>query len=362
METNLTETIFLTTVTFISALIIILFLRRISHFAGLVDKPDARKVHSTPVPLVGGIAIISAMCTGLFFVDKVVLLSREYPMLICGCLFLLLTGVLDDRFSVKPRTRLLIQAFCAAAVAAGGIRITSLYGVLGIEELTVPAQYILTIVVITGVTNAFNLIDGIDGLAGSIALVNLSVLAFLSWQLQQHTLFLLLVSAAGGVLAFLKNNLQTNKIFMGDGGSLSLGFLMVVSGITLLEKEHEQQVDYGADALIIVPALMLLPALDSLRVYAGRMMRGGSPFRADKTHLHHLLLDTGFNHRRAAAFIVVLHLIILATSVALFRSTNFGFAFFVAAGLFLVLCGILSGNSSLFQWSQRLRKMEESGL
>ncbi|MCX6317787.1 MAG: MraY family glycosyltransferase [Bacteroidetes bacterium] len=336
----------------------IALLRKYSRYIGLIDKPGKRKVHQQPVPVVGGIAIITGTIAGLLTTHHANLLLQTLPALAGGCLLLFVTGVSDDRFNIKPRYRLLLQLGCAALVAASGIRITSLFGVLGIDEMNTIGQYILTIVVITGVTNAFNLIDGIDGLAGGLAIINLSLLAVLSYWLQQYVLFVLLITTCGAVFIFLRSNVHPARIFMGDGGSLVLGFLMAVAGILLVKEEQLYVRREDARALVLVPAMLALPVFDSLRVYAGRLLRGGSPFQADKTHLHHLFLGLGFTHRKATMTICGIQVLLILIAMLVFRMMDFQWTMVLMASAYLLICSFLKGYISLQKWTQTIRKME----
>lgn len=362
MKPEMSTAAILALTAFFTAMVCIFLLARLGKYTGLIDKPGLRKVHQQPIPVVGGIAIGLSMIVALQLNGVAEAVLFFSPVLIIASLTLLFTGVVDDRFSIRPGARLLIQFSCAIAVAAGGIRITSLYGILGIGQIPIFAQYALTVIVITGVTNAFNLIDGIDGLAGGLSVINLTVLLWLSWRSQEYVLFYLLVAGMGSVFAFLRSNLNPAKIFMGDGGSLSLGFLMVVTGIYLLEKENQVSNTPVTPSLILVPVLLLLPALDSLRVYAGRIKKGGSPFKADKTHLHHLLLNMGFSHGKSALIIFSIHILLIVLAALIYQMTGFLFSFLAVSFLFLRLCGILAGNTSLLHWSKRIQEMEESGL
>lgn len=341
-------------------LLIIPVLIRYSGRLGLTDKPNHRKVHSTPVPVVGGLSMAVSCILAMLPSRVSVQLLEQYPLLLAGSIILFVTGTLDDRINIKPLYRLMVQFLCAYAIAASGIRISSLYGLFGVYEIGTAAQYLLTVFIITGVTNAFNLVDGIDGLAGGLALINLAVLAALSLLLQQYTMFVLLVAIAASVMAFLKSNIHPARIFMGDGGSLMLGFIMSSAGILLIETSNTIHAIDSSTVMLIVSVILVVPVFDSLRVYAGRIRRGISPFRADKTHLHHHFLVLGLNHRKAAYSIYGIEFALLLLGTFLHRFATISLCMLVVVVFFLFICHLLTVNTGVEKWTRTIRKMEEA--
>lgn len=276
----------------------------------LYDMPNARKEHAQPIPTMGGIAIVAGMMAALFFWFP---FGNQTAQI---CFFLSIAvlfglGILDDMKDLSARYKFIIQVGLAALIALSGIRITSFDGLLGIYELSLSAQYTITILAIVGITNAFNLIDGIDGLAGGIGFMSLITLGlFLSMNGDGNTA-LIAFALAGGMLAFLYFNFNPAKIFMGDTGSLVLGFVTAVLCIRLIQVNEFAVSPVLPHAPVFVLAIVLIPVFDTLRVFAARMWNGKSPFEADKTHIHHLLTNQGFSHGFAAKFICCLHGFIL---------------------------------------------------
>lgn len=342
------------------SLLLIPVLAKLSRKVGLVDKPGHRKIHANPVPLVGGLAIVISTAIALLFSKSGIQLLASQGVLISACLVLFIIGVWDDRNNLKPIYRLFIQCLCSLAVAASGIRLTSLYGMFGIEDLNIYMQYVLTVVIITGVTNAFNLMDGIDGLAGSLALINVIILAALSFILQQHTVFILLIAIAGALIGFLKNNINPAKIFMGDGGSLTLGFLMASVGILLIESTRTVHTININLVVVLVSTILTIPVFDSLRVYISRIQRGKSPFSADKTHLHHLFLIFGFKHKRAALYIIALEIVILVIAMLLGQFATVSMSIISVVGIFLIVCQLLLLNKGVDKWRKVIKEMEST--
>lgn len=345
--------------TLLLALVIIPLLVKYSTRLGLIDKPNHRKVHAKPIPVVGGISIIISTLLALLLSKSASQLFVQYPVLISGSILLFIIGVWDDRKNISAMYRLLLQLLCASAIAASGIRITSLYGFFGVQEIGSFWQYALTIIIITGVTNAFNLMDGIDGLAGGLALINLLALAVICLLLNQYAVFILLVAICGGLLAFLKNNTYPAKIFMGDGGSLMLGFLMSSVGILVIEADKAVQVIKISYVVLIVSAILIIPVFDSLRVYAGRIKRGDSPFTADKTHLHHLFLIMGLNHKKTAFFIYGLEILIIVMGFLLHQFVTISISILFIIALFLFVCRLLQLNSGVDKWLKVITQMEK---
>jgi UDP-GlcNAc:undecaprenyl-phosphate GlcNAc-1-phosphate transferase len=342
------------------ALILIPLLAKISRPLGLIDKPGHRKIHAKPVPLVGGLSIVLSTGMASLLTQSGLALFTTHGVLVSACLVLFAIGVWDDRNNLKPIYRLAVQAVCAWAMAASGIRLTSLYGMFGFEGLNIYWQYGLTIVIITGVTNAFNLMDGIDGLAGGLALINITILSILSILLGQTALFVLLLGIGGALIGFLNYNVSKTKVFMGDGGSLTLGFLMASVGILLIESTrvvHTVNINY---VVLLVSTILIIPVFDSLRVYVSRVQRGNSPFKADKTHLHHLFLIFGVKHKWAALYILGLEVIILVLGFLLGQFTTVSMSIIVVVALFLFVCQLLLLNKGVDKWKRLISEMEST--
>lgn len=272
----------------------------------LYDMPDARKLHASPIPTMGGIAILGGMIMSL------VLWFPFSNQLAQVCFFFSIAvlfglGILDDLKDLSARYKFIIQFGLALLIAISGIRISSFDGLFGIYELPVAAQYTLTIIAIVGITNAFNLIDGIDGLAGGVGFMSLVTLGFFLTMSGDSNTALIAFALAGGILAFLYFNFNPARIFMGDTGSLLLGFVTAVLCVRLLQVNDLVANPALPHAPVFVLGIVLIPVFDTLRVFATRMWKGRSPFVADRTHIHHLLTNQGFSHGFAAKLICFMH-------------------------------------------------------
>ena len=272
----------------------------------LYDMPGVRKEHYQPVPTLGGIAIVAGLMIAMFlwfpFSTQPAQISFFFSIIILFAL-----GIMDDLKDLSAKYKFIVQISLAVLIAVSGIRITSFDGLFGIYELPVTAQYTFTILAIAGITNAFNLIDGIDGLAGGLGFMSLVTLGiFLTLSGDVNTA-LIAFALAGALFAFLFFNFNPAKIFMGDTGSLVLGFVIAVLGIRLMQVNVMMPGPVVVNAPVFVLGIVLIPVFDTIRVFAIRIWKGKSPFEADKTHIHHLLTNAGFNHNFAAKLICFLH-------------------------------------------------------
>jgi UDP-GlcNAc:undecaprenyl-phosphate GlcNAc-1-phosphate transferase len=270
----------------------------------VLDAPAARKVHTRPVPRIGGIA----MALGVFV--TLLYLARHEPGLpayLTGASLLLAMGVWDDRVTLAATPKFLAQLVAAAIVVIwGGVLVHS---VTLAERIELPAwiAYPLSVLFIVGVTNAINLSDGLDGLAGGTTLLCCAATGLLALGSGQSFVAAVAVITAGSLLGFLRYNTYPARIFMGDGGSQWLGFTIATLAIQLTQ-------DATAPFSASLPLLLLgLPVLDTLTVIAQRISEGRSPFAADRSHIHHKLLALGFDHHEA---VIVIYLVQVALFLA----------------------------------------------
>ncbi len=261
---------------------------------GIVDRPGTRKVHAVAIPRIGGIAMAIGVLVAALVIIPID--SRDQYFLIAA---LVLTGfgALDDRFNLDYRIKLLGQVLAVSIVVfAGDVQIHSITlddRVMLPQWLSVP----LTIIFLVGITNAINLADGLDGLAGGTTFLCLGALAILAHSAGQLTSAAMALAFAGAVLGFLRFNTYPASVFMGDAGSQLLGF-----AVGVLSLRATQSGDSAVSAATPV-LLFALPILDTLSVMVQRISEGRSPFSADKNHIHHKLLQLGFDHHEAVMVI-----------------------------------------------------------
>lgn len=273
----------------------------VSHSKHLFAVPNNRNVHKTKIPTLGGLGIfISFIFTYSLFVDLFHI--PTIPFLIPSLLIIFAIGIKDDILVTAPILKLLGQIISAILIVGfGKMVITDFHGFFGITPNYL-AGFILSVFLIISLVNGFNLIDGIDGLAGVIGIITIS--AFSVWFYINGNLGVPLIGAimVGGIIAFLYFNIFTikQKIFMGDTGSLILGFLVAVIAVRFMEFNSLKNSPNLAFTMTSAPAvalgILIIPIVDTIRVFFLRVSKGKSPFTADKNHIHHRILSLGFSH------------------------------------------------------------------
>ena len=310
---------------------------------GLLDTPDERKAHTSPTPTLGGIGIFAGVLIGLLAATYTWLNTngiQELPYLFIAIAILFGIGIMDDLHDFSAKRKFLFQIAAAIIVAWGGIRLEGCYGLFGIFAIPVYAQYALTVLLLVGITNAINLIDGINGLAGGLGFINALVFGLL-FAISENMIYAILAFSLGGsLLGFLRYNFGRARIFMGDTGSLVIGFLQAILGIKLILINNVHW--HGAsipNVCIVVSALYLIPVCDTLRVFGQRMLNRKSPFKADRTHIHHILIDLGLDHRKASmtlyAWAITLNGIAFILAFTEIFPTTFSFVLLVVMPILL---------------------------
>lgn len=303
-------------IAFFTALAVTPVVRKFAIKFKAVDCPNARKVHHNIMPRLGGLAICLAFWVTVLLTQEI---TREIGGLLVGGAIICLVGVWDDFKNVSPKTKLLAQIIAACVVVAAGIRVdfltNPLEGLIGMEFFQHPTiglwifSYPLTVLWIIGITNAVNLIDGLDGLAAgvsSIAALTLGVVSLLEGQGNASVLFFILAASA---LGFLFYNFYPASIFMGDTGSLFLGFNLSTLAIIGLTKST-------TIISLFLPIIILgIPIFDTLFAIFRRFVNGKPIFSPDKEHLHHRLLALGLTHRLTVLTIYGISLLLGASAV-----------------------------------------------
>ena len=313
---------------FFATLLAVALLARAAPALGLTDKPSRRKRHQGEVPIVGGIAIFIALSiAGTLWGNAnqtlITVNGNEalWVFMMCGA-FLVLTGILDDRFQLGVFMRVLSEVMVAIVVIELlDLRVAQLGDIFGVGLIKINPilAYPFTVVAIFGIINAFNMLDGMDGLLGSLVITTL--IMFHLFTGTEPGFVSLAIGAA--LLAFLVSNLNLSpiipKTFLGDAGSKLLGFIVVC----LLLAAASAQVGQGkliqpVTALFIVA----LPLYDMVFTSLRRIIRKGSPFAADRSHIHHLMQDLGFSDRRALVLILGIHLYVTFMGLMLHRANT----------------------------------------
>ncbi|MCW3161019.1 glycosyltransferase family 4 protein [Chryseobacterium oryctis] len=303
---------------------------KISRRKNLMDEPGVRSSHIRKIPNLGGIAVFYSIgiCASVFAYE----LFDLYKFLFASLVILLYIGVMDDIVVMRAYKKLVAQIVVSSLIVIGSdIRIRNLFGILGIYELGYIVSVIFSIITFIILINAFNLIDGIDGLAGGYSIICSALFGVSYYRLGEYNYPLVVLSVViiGAVLAFLYYNLsnyRTNKIFMGDTGSMLLGFLLAFTSICFIDifidkslpgvpRYHLQSVP------AIAVAILILPIVDTLNVICIRLYNKKSPFDADKNHIHHKLLKLDLTHRRSSFYIILYYLFIVLVAYC-FRHIN----------------------------------------
>ena len=308
---------------------------------GAMDAPDARKVHKKPIPRIGGIGIYVAFMVAILAVMGFTELTDDVfhelvGLLVSGTL-IVIVGIIDDYKNLPAKVKLVGQIIAACVLVAFDVRIDFVTDPFGdfifLEYFAVPA----TVFWIVGLTNTVNLIDGLDGLAAGVSAIAAATIFLVAMQQSFLLVAVLTAALAGAAIGFLYYNFNPARIFMGDTGSMFLGFML--AGISVIGA-----VKSAATIALIVPILALgLPILDTTFAIV-RRYRGGVPiFKPDKGHLHHRLLDLGFTQRQAVLLMYVISAL-LGLSAVVLNEVSSGIAILI---VFCVLSAVLLGAKKL---------------
>lgn len=300
-------------VSFVITFLAIPVIIKIAEEKKLFDIPDGRKLHKTPTASLGGVGIFLG-----FFLAALLSISHkinpEFQYFFAAALVVFILGLKDD-IIILSATKKFIGQLTAAAILIhlGDIRITSMHGLFGLQELPEMFSLILSYTTIILIINAFNLIDGVDGLAGMLGLLTTSVFGTYFFAVGMPAYALLSFAMAGSLFAFLIFNYNPAKIFMGDCGSLLLGLTNSILAIKFITVADSPAVALPIESAVAVGiSVLIIPLLDTIRVFSIRIFKGRSPFAPDRNHIHHLLLDKGFNHKYVTFFCVLLNTIFIS--------------------------------------------------
>ena len=295
----------------------------------LYDIPNDRKVHKNATPRLGGISFFPSMLTAFYVIllftplvePNTLPINLWSLIFMIGLLMIYGVGIVDDLVGLNATTKFFFQIITGALFPLAGLYVNNLYGLLGIHEIPYYIGFPLTVFIIVFIDNAINLIDGIDGLAAGLSLLALT--GFLAYFMHHHvfvnTYNIMVAGMMGALVAFGYFNLwgsieQNTKIFMGDSGSLSLGFILSFLAIKCA-MDNPNIWPSRHDAVMVPLTLLFVPVADVVRVTLHRLRHHQPLFLADKNHIHHKLLRTGLSQHQALAFILC-----LAVSYIIFNS------------------------------------------
>jgi UDP-GlcNAc:undecaprenyl-phosphate/decaprenyl-phosphate GlcNAc-1-phosphate transferase len=322
-------------IAFFTTMLLTPIVKKIAIRKNILDTPSERKMHKKPIPHLGGIAIYAGFIVSLLFSVTVlkIPLSPLFGILI-GSSIIVVLGLLDDIFSLKPTYKLLGQIFAAFATYSCGISINFIThpagGIAYLDLLSLP----LTIIWIVGIINTINLIDGSDGLAAGVSAISACVLTFVAFRMGQIPAAVLAIIIFGNCLGFLRYNFSPAQIFMGDTGSMFLGYLLATISIIGVLKTT-------ITLSLVVPLLVLgIPILDTAFTIIRRMKNKQAIFKPDKGHFHHRLLNLGLSHKQVAIYIYICS--ILLGSFAIWISTLSGIQAYIALSFTIFTIATLS--------------------
>lgn len=315
----------------------------------LYDIPDERKVHRNPIPSLGGLGIFAG-----FIIACLIAIpfsgSSEFQYFFAASFVIFFLGLKDDILVISPIKKFIGQVLAAFLIVyKGNVQISSMHGFLGIYELPEMFSLLFTYLTIIVIVNSFNLIDGIDGLAGSLGLMATTVFGLYFLAVQMPGYAVLSFSLAGSLAAFLLFNFQPAKIFMGDTGSMLIGLINAILVIKLINVANVASVPYPLEAAPAIGfAILMIPLLDTLRVFAIRIVHGRSPFSPDRNHIHHLLLDKGLSHRGIALTLVSVNIFFIIAAYA-------GRQLLGCTWMILAICGIFFAGIAVLYYTRRTR-------
>ncbi|MFA5815629.1 MAG: MraY family glycosyltransferase [Bacteroidales bacterium] len=293
---------------------------RISKDKKLVTMPNGRTSHNGAVPTLGGVAIYASIIigAGLFMPNDY---PGEFQYLMPAMIILFFFGMQDDIAGIQPRKKLAGQIISSLIIImAANVRITTLHGLFGIEEIPYAISIVISLIVFIGLINAFNLVDGIDGLASGLGIVISIVFGIWLAMLGAEHYAILSFALAGSLIAFYRYNVfsKNYKLFMGDTGSMFIGFIFATMAVKVLCCPVSPDSYLFMKAFpAVVMSLMIIPISDTLRVMTLRVIKGRVPFFADRTHCHHDLLRLGFSHWQASNILVAANLGLFLMALAL---------------------------------------------
>lgn len=349
----------------ISALFVAIVLPAIVRTAkrmDLYDSHDERKVHKGNVPRLGGVSFVPAILFSLMMVIAAMSIYTpfnikftygsltEVMLTVSGCLILYLVGIVDDIIGVSYKYKFLMQLMAAALICLSGLWIRNLYGIFGIHTISPVVGIPLTIVVIILIINSINLIDGIDGLASGLCIMGTLGYSFIFFY-KGINIYMLVAAAMLGVLSvfYFYNTLGKPgvlKTFMGDTGSLTMGYLLAFFAIKLTTIDSTLFAGHSNGAyLVYAVSVLLIPVMDVFRVFFARVRDGNGPFYPDKRHIHHKFLAMGFSMRQSRYLIFAISLTFFALNMVIFNVLHWNINILILIDAILwIIMNILISN------------------
>ncbi len=352
LDISLLDILLTASVAFIISFLAIPVVLQIAEQKKLYDIPDERKVHAHAVASLGGVGIFGGfLLASLLSIQGY--LNPEFQYFFAAALVIFFLGLKDDIVVLSASKKIIGQIIAASIlIHLGGIRINSMHGLFGFNELPEAFDLALSYLTVIVVINSFNLIDGVDGLAGSLGVLTMLVFGTYFYAIHFQAYALLAFALGGSLVAFLIFNHPPAKIFMGDSGSLMIGLINAIMVIKFINVAGNPAIRVPLDSSVAIGvSILFIPLLDTLRVFSIRIFNGRSPFTPDRNHIHHLLLARGLSHAGVTLTCVAVNIFFI---VLVYTCRSLGSTILLAVILLLGLgaIGILyytrKPNRSLF--------------
>ena len=296
----------------------------------IYDIPNRRKIHKNSIPRLGGVCFLPSMLLAFLigttsynntFEGKQLQISLWSIYFFISLLLIYSAGIIDDLVGIGAKTKFSFQIVASLLLPLAGLYINNMYGFCGLQELSFAVGAPLTIVFIVFIVNAINLIDGIDGLCACVSFIALAGFLYCFMQAGVKPYSMLIASMMGVIVPFLYYNIWGNekkkqKIFMGDSGSLTLGFILAFLYVKVT-MNNPKVMPFSESAVILANSLLIVPMLDVVRVSIARVRHHQPMFKADKNHIHHKLMRAGLNQHQALLVIIGLTFVFIVLNIAL---------------------------------------------
>ena len=348
---------------FAISLLLIPKIRSIALKLNLSDTPDDRSSHSAPVPTFGGVIFYVSYIVILFFTQNLDV-NHVSVTLLASISVLFFTGLLDDFRNLSPKIKFLFQIIGVAILMfQPDFRIVSLHGFLGVYEIPMAISVAGSMFFLLALINAFNLIDGIDGLSGITGIIIASFYSFMLFNLGHYFYLSISLATIGTLLAFLRFNFSIKrKIFMGDTGSLVIGLVLGLLTLKLMAvgDAANNSLSFNRSQLpLFLAGVLFIPTLDTIRVMLLRFTRGVSMFKPDRNHIHHILIDFGFSHRKASFCIGFINFIVASIMFYVTQQFTIVISLLILIFMFFIAFAVLflmNKNQTAIRLKVKIRK------
>lgn len=304
-------------ISFFVALASIPSIIRIASKMQLFDEPNERKLHVKRTPLLGGVAVFAAMLFS-FTISAAPYFEKQHVFIIASLILIFFFGLRDDIADLAPIKKLSGQILAAVIIIVFcDIRLTSLHGMFGIHHLNYFTSFVLTSIGFIFIVNSYNLIDGIDGLASGLGIIAAFTFALLFYRYNDGLMCILALALSGALVGFMPYNFYKAKIFLGDTGTMTIGFVLAIFSFRFVEISKlsaiNQSFDYRS-APVVIFSIMVIPLIDTIRVFILRIFKKQSPFVADRNHIHHRLLALGLSVKQSCCLLYLVNILFILSA------------------------------------------------